>query len=187
MLCVFQWLVFFPSLFLFKHLLFFLKKQLSFDPHASIIHSSVRHSVADLLPRPSIQRKHWKCTHSTDWIFQMSRLLLISVLLKHFMVFSVSYGICASPSHSLWWKYIWPQLNSSGGLFGARERPNKNEKKQRRQTVQLKREGKAMCVSVALAIFPWTHWLGFFQTGPVHLLTEWKKEWQSGERGSEQM
>lgn len=76
----------------------------------------------------------------------MSRLLLISVLLKHFMVFSVSYGICAS--------LVKIHMTSAGGLFGARERPNKKEKKHRRQTVQLKRDGKAMCVSVALAIFP---------------------------------
>lgn len=49
-----------------------------------------------------------------------------------------------------------------------------------------KGKGNAMCASVAIAVFPLTHRLGFFQIGLVHLLTEWKSGWLGGQKEKQQ-
>lgn len=62
-----------------------------------------------------------------------------------------------------------------GGVFwGWKEKQLKGcTKERKKKTNGLLKKGRIrLCVSVTRGIFPLTHWLGFFQTGFVHIVKE---------------
>lgn len=130
--------------------------------------------------------------HSAVYMFQMPGLLLISFFIKEFQ------GAGSFIWHMLAFHLRREAIDLSWAAGGGFVWENcltvaRLEKNSTTKCTVKKGKGKVTCVSVALAIFPWTHRLGFFQTGLVQPVTELKdgvterKERGGNERNSQKV